>query len=82
MSKKIKLKIRGEKIDCGGGTGRYDFSISPLIPDSGVFKFMRYCLLEDIDKKNEHNNRKAIAKDLRVKHTANWERYHRWADEL
>ena len=78
---KHALVIKYQCANLGYGTGRYHFRISPLKPDSGVFQFFRYILIEDVDKENPHHNRVAIARDLRVKHAATWERYHRWEEE-
>jgi len=75
------LKIEATISSYSGGILRYDFVINPIVKESGVFRFMRYTMEEERDKKNKNNSRKLIAYDLRKKHRACWERYHRWADE-
>lgn len=79
--KRIPLKITGAIIDLGHGSLRYKFRISPLVPNTRVYLFIRYCTVEGRDKTNKENERKVLARDLREKHRQCWERYHTWADE-
>ena len=78
--KHTRLKVTGTHIDCGGGIHRYDFVISPLVPDSPIFRFMRYCVECDLDKTYLNHTRKEIAADLRKKHQQTWQRYHAWKE--
>jgi hypothetical protein len=89
--KKHRLKITGDKIDTGGGVGRYSFRVSPLVADSPIFQFHRYIIFEEIGKiadvqghvvnEDTMKARRVLARDLRDKHRKTWERYHMWADE-
>lgn len=88
--KKHKIKVHGSKIGTGGGIGRYSFRVSPLVPDSPIFQFHRYIVLDKIGEvedvrghvvnDNTMKERAWLARDLREKHARVWERYHSWAE--
>lgn len=53
-----------------------------IVPQGGpMFSTMLYCFQEDREKNQLADTRKHIARRLRERHTACWQRYHEWKEK-
>jgi hypothetical protein len=78
----VKFKVKGEIADVSFDQTEYQYTflINVLHPKAPQFMFMLYVRTAARDKKNPNNRRKTIARDLRDRHRACWQRMHDWCE--